>query len=95
MSNLVIKVLFFDLVDGETVSPTIATVNSRWMLPPVDWRDGDTEELAVEYRLPKPTADASKPEDRKYFGYLVRVYYKDQLQASAAEPRSLLERPPQ
>jgi hypothetical protein len=35
--------------------------------------------------------DASDPrrEERKYFGYIIRVYYKDELQATGAEPASL------
>jgi hypothetical protein len=47
----------------------------------------DTEELAVEYQLPN-----SKPESResrKYFGYLVRLYYQGRLQAVSAVPERL------
>jgi hypothetical protein len=95
--DLVIHVLFYDIVDGQNVVQTSANVNSRWTTAPVDWADSDTEELAVEYQLPRPEPGRAKRESRKFFGYIVRVYYKQQLQASAAEPARLAQQypPPQ
>jgi hypothetical protein len=87
--DLVIHVLFYDLVDGQMVVQTSANVNTHWVTPPADWINSDTEELAVEYDLPKPKTGATKPEPRKYYGYLVRVYYRNQLQAAAAKPERL------
>jgi tetratricopeptide (TPR) repeat protein len=92
--DLVIHVLFYDIVDGQNVVQTSANVNSRWATPPADWADSDTEELAVEYQLPKLEARAAKRENRKYFGYIVRIYYKQQLQAAAAEPDRLAQQYP-
>jgi hypothetical protein len=94
VNDLVIHVLFYDIVDGQSVVQTSANVSSRWMSPPADWTEGDSEELAVEYHLPKPEAKAAKKENRKYFGYLVRIYYKQQLQSSAAEPERLAQQYP-
>ncbi|HSI12500.1 MAG TPA: hypothetical protein VK961_10670 [Chthoniobacter sp.] len=91
--DLVIHVLFYDLVDKQNVVQTSANVSSRWATPPADWTDTDTEELAVEYQLPKPEPRA-KREDRKYFGYIVRIYYKQQLQAATAEPDRLAQQYP-
>ncbi len=92
--DLVLHVLFYDIVDGQNVVQTSANVNSRWMTPPADWTESDTEELAVEYQLDKPEAKAAKRENRKYFGYIVRVYYKQQLQAATAEPERLSQQYP-
>lgn len=92
--DLVIHVLFYDIVDGQNVVQTSANVNSRWATPPADWVDSDTEELAVEYQLPKPEARAAKRENRKYFGYIVRIYYKQQLQSATAEPERLAQQYP-
>jgi hypothetical protein len=89
LGDLVIVVLFYDLVDGKDVAATSADVKSHWATRPPDWTDSDTEELAVEYRLPNQEARAGKSEDRKYFGYIVRVYYKGKLQASTADPERL------
>jgi tetratricopeptide (TPR) repeat protein len=92
--DLIIHVLFYDIVDGQNVVQTSANVSSRWMTPPADWLETDTEELAVEYQLPKAEAKAAKRENRKYFGYIVRVYYKQQLQAATAEPERLAQQYP-
>jgi hypothetical protein len=92
--DLVIHVLFYDIVDGQNVVQTSANVNSRWATPPADWVDSDTEELAVEYQLPKQEARAAKRENRKYFGYIVRIYYKQQLQSATAEPERLAQQYP-
>lgn len=90
--DLVIHVLFYDKVDGRNVVQTSANVNSKWATSPADWADSDTEELAVEYQLPRP--ERTKRETREFFGYLVRVYYKQQLQAATAEPARLSEQYP-
>ena len=87
--DLVIHVMFYDKVDGKNVVQTSANVGSKWVTSPVDWADSDTEELAVEYQLPRPEPGRLKREAREFFGYLVRVYYKQQLQASFAEPERL------
>ena len=89
VSDLIIHVHFYDLVNGQTIEQTTANVNSRWKTAPADWLEGDTEVLTVEYQLPKPDAKAPRRENRKYFGYLVRVYYKSQLQAASADPERL------
>jgi hypothetical protein len=72
----------------------------------VDWTTPEPEVLEVEYSqsAPAPTpaarprgknrrAAASKTEPaerRNYFGYVVRVYYKGDLNASYAEPEKLI-----
>jgi formylglycine-generating enzyme required for sulfatase activity/serine/threonine protein kinase len=85
--ELVIHVLFFDILNGQNVVQTSANVNSRWLTAPADWVDSDTEELAVEYQLPKPVTDTG--EKRKYFGYVVRIYYERKLQSARADPERL------
>jgi hypothetical protein len=84
VGNVAIHVLFYDMLDGEKVVKTTANVRFRWARPPADWVDSDNEELTVDYDLP-----LSDDGHRKYFGYIVRVYYKKQLQAELAEPRRL------
>jgi tetratricopeptide (TPR) repeat protein len=85
--ELVIHVLFFDILNGQNVVQTSADVSSRWVTAPADWVDSDTEELAVDYQLPKP--EPRTRENRKYFGYIVRIYYKKQLQAAISDPERL------
>jgi hypothetical protein len=94
VKDLVIHVLFYDIVEGQNVVQTSANVNYKWATTPADWLDTDTEELAAEYQLPKPEARSAKRENRKYYGYIVRIYYKQQLQAATAEPSRLAQQYP-
>ena len=92
--DLVIQVMFYDIVDGQNVVTTAANTSNRWSTSPPDWSDSDTEVLEVDYQLPAGDPRAARREDRKYFGYIVRVYYKDELQASAASPERLAQQYP-
>ncbi|MEP6669427.1 MAG: hypothetical protein ABJF10_09760 [Chthoniobacter sp.] len=85
ITNLMIQVAFYDLVNGK-LQPTTADMNSRWKTPPADWRASDTEVLEVEFNQPAPERPDARPEKRTYFGYIVRVYYRNELQAAHAEP---------
>jgi hypothetical protein len=89
VQDCVIQVFFYDMMDGQKVVETAADVTAHWVTPPADWIKSDTEELAVEYRLAKPHDGHGAQEDRKYFGYLVRLYYKQDLQGAVAQPEQL------
>ncbi|HEX8312586.1 MAG TPA: hypothetical protein VF614_14785 [Chthoniobacteraceae bacterium] len=84
--HVVIQVLFYDMVDGKDIVQTNANVNSRWGTAPPDWENGETEILEVEYLQPIVTTSDTPKENRKYFGHIVRLYYKDELQDARAEP---------
>ena len=85
VKDIEIHVLFYDLLNDKLIR-TNANITKRWTTAPTDWRDDDTEILEVEYLQPAPDPRDPKRENRKYFGYIVRVYYKDELQATRAEP---------
>ena len=89
VQNVVIQVLFYDMLDGKDVVQTNANVNSRWGTAPPDWENGETEILEVEYVQPVVTTSDTPKENRKYFGHIVRLYYKDELQDTRAEPARL------
>ncbi len=82
-----VHVLFYDLVDGKTLTRTNALVHHRFVSPPIDWLDSDLETLEVEYQMPRQDPKASP--DRKYFGYIVHLYYKSVLQDDRGEPSRL------
>ncbi len=93
VKDLVIQVIFYDLLDGKPIR-TNANVSNHWSTAPVDWREDESEVLEVDYMQPPLDAREPKREDRKYYGYIVRVYYKDDLQATSAEPSVLGQRFP-
>ncbi len=84
--DVAVHVHFYDVIDGKTLVQTSANVNYRWASPPLDWADENYETLEVEYTQPKADPREVGREDRKYFGYIVRVYYKSELQDTRAEP---------
>lgn len=89
VADVDIHVLFYDLVDGKTPVQTSADVSYRFASAPIDWATNDPETLEVEYSQQPPLARGPKTEKREYFGYVVRVYYKGELQDLRAEPESL------
>ena len=88
VNDLTIQVHFYDKVDNSRVERTGANVASRWSTTPADWLESDTEVLEVDFDLPK------EKKNREYYGYLVRLYYKGALQASAGTPDILVEKYP-
>jgi len=92
-SQVDIDVYFFDRVNGEKISQTIADEpSSSWGAPPVDWSGIGEEPLDVTYFLPALTPGEIAAHGRRaYHGYVVRLYYQHKLQDVAAEPRDLLD----
>jgi hypothetical protein len=89
--DMKIFVLFYDKLPGNQIVKTIADVfPTRWESPPIDWADGE-ETLEVPYDLP---ANTGRGEPREYFGYIVRIYYKGELQDTQAVPASLNQKFP-
>ena len=84
-------VLFYERMNGKEIAKTIANVSNRWTSAPVDWKDGEPETLEVTYELP---ALQARTEHREYYGYIVRLYYRGELQDSKAEPASLSQKFP-
>ena len=88
VKDLVIQVIFYDVLEDKPLR-TSANVSNRWSTAPVDWREDENEVLEVEYNQPIPETRDAKQEIRKYYGYIIRVYYKDELQATRSEPSVL------
>jgi hypothetical protein len=96
-SDISLVMEFYDLVDNAHIEETRSNAPvSRWPTAPVDWGDAGTEIVEWEYHM--PGLDPQELESfgkRQYYGYVARLYYKDQLQDVLAEPRTLLARPAQ
>lgn len=78
-----VQVQFYDQLNGRTLERTNAAIRWKWATAPVDWRDEPIETLEVDYRQ---TQSRSMGEDRRYFGYVASLYYKDKLLDTRADP---------
>ena len=83
-----IDVTFYEMIDGEIV-PTLSRVQSLWFTTPVDWKNEGIEILEVKYEVPRMGADGGPPP--QYYGYMVNIYHRGQLQETRAEPVDLQE----
>ena len=92
--DVVIQVFFYDSLADKSVVQTNANMTYRWSTLPVDWNESDIEILEVDYAASTPGPKEKHPEVRTYFGYIVRVYYKGDLQDMRAEPVKLLKQYP-
>jgi hypothetical protein len=88
-----VDVFFYDLVNGNKVEPTRADPPvANWVAAPVDWAGEGIEPLDVVYFLPQMTTDEIKNHgERRFHGYVVKLYYQNKLQVTAAEPSDLLD----
>lgn len=91
VNEMKVFVLFYERVNGKDIAKTIADVGNRWTSAPVDWKDGDTETLEVSYDL---STQQARTEKRDYYGYIVRLYYRGELQDTKAEPAGLSQKFP-
>jgi hypothetical protein len=55
----------------------------------VDWKSEGIEILEVTYEVPRIAPDGGPPP--KYYGYMVNIYYRGQLQETRADPIDLQE----
>jgi hypothetical protein len=84
--NVSVQVQFFDQLNGRTLERTNAAIRWKWASVPVDWREDSIETLEVDYHQ---AHSRSTNEERRYFGYVASVYYKDKLLDSKADPPRL------
>jgi serine/threonine protein kinase/tetratricopeptide (TPR) repeat protein len=83
-----IVVSFYDLAKDNKMNPTDARVGYDWLTPTNDWADATPKFLVATYVRPK--AQRPSTNERRYGGFVVRVYFDGQLQDSRANPTDLL-----
>jgi len=88
-----VHVFFYEQEESGEVVVTEAKSTTQWISPPVDWADSEPELLDVEYPLPDGGLPGNSAEfgatNRKFYGYVVGVYYNGELQDSRAAPGRL------
>jgi len=90
-ADMAMLVYFYDTVNGGDFAPTTATTNEGFVSAPYDWQDSNLEIIEESYFQPLFT-EVEKKElgERTYFGYIIELYYRDELQAVVAEPEELM-----
>src|SRR6266480_4135377 len=83
-----ISVSFYDLTKDNKMKPTNAKVGYNWLTPARDWTKATPKFLTATYVRPKSQLPSS--DERRYGGFIVRVYFDGQLQDSRASPSNLL-----
>ncbi|MCB1231574.1 MAG: hypothetical protein KDN19_14990 [Verrucomicrobiae bacterium] len=88
--EMAMLVYFYDLVDGENSEASTADTSQEFPTPPYDWIDNGRETIEVTYFQP-PFTEEQKRElgERKYYGYIIELYYRDELQDTTAFPPEL------
>lgn len=93
VQDVKIHVYFYEQNEEDDVVLTESKVVPQWLSPPVDWASDEPELLEVQYTLPDSDLPGSAASNgspgRKYFGYLVGVYYNNELQDFRSDPASL------
>ncbi len=93
VQDVKIYIYFYEeSADGEVLI-TDSKVRTEWLSPPVDWSANEPELLDGQYILPdsgQPGSSAANGSPgRKYHGYVVAVYYNNELQDFRSEPSKL------
>ena len=83
-----IKVDFYDLTKDNRLTPTNAKVSYNWLSSGRDWTDPTPKFLAATYMRPK--SKLPSPDERRFGGFVVSVYFDGQLQDSRASAPELL-----
>ena len=88
--DMAMLVYFFDLVNGEKWEASTADTSQNFISAPYDWQEGGREVIEVIYHQPV-FSETQKRElgERAYYGYVIELYYRDELQGTAAEPNTL------
>lgn len=93
VSKMNVFVYFYEKGPDDEIVLTDSKPSTQWISPPVDWADAEPEILDVEYILPDSGLPGSSEDfggkGRKFFGYVVAVYYNGELQDTRAEPGRL------
>jgi serine/threonine-protein kinase len=83
-----IKVDFYDLTKDNRIKLTNAKVSYNWISSGRDWTDPTPKFLSATYTRPK--SKLPSPDERRFGGFVVCVYFDGQLQDSRASPPELL-----
>ncbi len=89
-----VHIFFYEEDKTGAITVSLSNPSPQWVTHPADWRDEQSEVLEVEYPLPDGGLPGNSTEfaggGRKYYGYVLGVYYKGKLQDMRADPSDLV-----
>ena len=89
-SDLALAVYFYDIVDGQTIEASTADTSKLYPTEPYDWAVDGTEEIVVNYHQPVFSEEQARElGERRYYGYAIELYYRDQLQDKVTVPEEI------
>ncbi|MEM6885174.1 MAG: hypothetical protein AAF571_09085 [Verrucomicrobiota bacterium] len=88
-SKVRIQLYFYERTNANRLVP--AEISASFSSSPPNWADDDMTETLVASYLKSTEGE----ENKRYFGYLIRIYYDNELQDERAEPSRLLRLFPQ
>lgn len=80
-------VRFYETVDDKRLEKSMVANGYDYVSAPYTWQKGETETIEVSYFLPKSFMEK---ENRKYYGRIVELFYRSELQDVVASPSKLL-----
>ncbi len=90
VSSVKINVFFYEQMANGDIVPTNASLSDHWNSLPANFVNEDIEILDVDYAQAAPQPDEVAG-SRRYYGYIVCVYYNRALQDKTADPPSLIK----
>jgi len=88
-AEMILDVMFYDKVNGERIELTMADKPKFAYDTPGTFKDG-REVLSVLYNLPEFTPhEISELGRHVFYGYVVKLYYKNRLMGATASPPDL------
>jgi len=88
--NLALVVFFYDLVDEVRIEASTADTSEDYPSAPYDWMEDGTEEIVVTYHQPSFTPEEQRElGQRRYYGYVIELYYDEELLDKVIMPEEL------
>ncbi|MCX6975582.1 MAG: hypothetical protein NTZ94_15080 [Verrucomicrobia bacterium] len=87
--QMTVHVFFYERDQAGNKSLTESKVLTEWLSPPMNWADKEPELLKAIYNPPEPSS--AKDPKLTYEGYVVGIYYNNEIQDTRANPGSLAD----
>lgn len=90
VDDMTLRVNFYDQLSDGTIKPTTADTGNDYPSKPYDWQTDGKEEIVVTYNQPVFSEEQKRElGERRYYGYVIEVYYQDQFQDTVAMPEAM------